>query len=127
VIIGIGTDIVCVSRMEKNLAQYGDKFAKRILTPNEWLEFLQHNRPAGFLAKRFAAKEATAKAMGCGFRNGLLLSHIGVGHDDLGKPLLEYSGKAVELCQTLNIGKSYLSISDEDKYAVAFVTLVEAD
>ena len=126
-IIGIGTDIVCVSRMAKNLERYGDKFAERILTPNELTEFLQHKQPASFLAKRFAAKEATAKAMGCGFRDGLLLSHIGVGHDDLGKPLLEYSGKAVQLCGTLKICKSHLSISDEDKYAVAFVTLVASE
>lgn len=126
-IIGIGTDIVCVSRIERNLEKYGDKFAERILTANELVEFRLNKRPAGFLAKRFAAKEATAKAMGCGFRDGLLLSHIGVGHDDLGKPLLEYSGKAVDLCETLNIGKSHLSISDEDKYAIAFVTLVATD
>ena len=126
-IIGIGTDIVCVSRIEKDLQRYGDKFAERILTANELAEFRQHKRPAGFLAKRFAAKEATAKAMGCGFRDGLILSHIGVGHDDLGKPLLEYSGKAVELCDALKIAKSHLSISDEDKYAVAFVTLEASD
>ena len=122
-IIGIGTDIVCVSRIAKNLERYGDKFAARILTPNELAEFSCHIRPASFLAKRFAAKEAAAKAMGCGFRDGLQLSHIGIGHDDLGKPLLEYSGKAVDLCNQLNVGKSHLSISDEDEYAVAFVTL----
>jgi len=123
VIIGIGTDIVCVSRMEKNLAKYGQRFAEKILTANELTGFLQHKRPASFLAKRFAAKEATAKAMGCGFRDGLQLTHIGVGHDDLGKPLLEYSGKAVDLCEHLNISNSHISIADEDEYAVAFVTL----
>jgi len=124
VIIGIGTDIVCVSRMAKNLERFGHKFAERVLTPNELTEFLTHKRPANFLAKRFAAKEATAKAMGCGFRDGLMLMHIGTGHDALGKPLLEYSGKAIELCDNLKISKSHLSISDEDEYAVAFVTLV---
>ncbi|MCF6323692.1 MAG: holo-ACP synthase [Gammaproteobacteria bacterium] len=126
-IVGIGTDIVCVSRMEKNLAKYGQRFAERILTSNEFTEFLQHRRPASFLAKRFAAKEAVAKAMGCGFRDGLQLTHIGVGHDDFGKPMLEYSDRAVDLCEHLNISKSHLSISDEDEYAVAFVTLEASD
>ncbi len=126
-IVGIGTDIVCVSRIEKSLAKHGERFAKRILTSNELAEFLQHKRPASFLAKRFAAKEAVAKAMGCGFRDGLQLTHIGIGHDDLGKPLIEYSGKAVDVCEDLNISNSHLSISDEDEYAIAFVTLESSD
>jgi len=124
VIVGIGTDIVRISRIEKNLQRFGNKFAERILTENELAEFLQHKNPASFLAKRFAAKEAAAKAMGCGFRDGLMLSHIGTGHDALGKPLLEYSDKAIEHCKRLKISKSHLSVSDEDEYAVAFVTLV---
>jgi len=124
VIVGIGTDIVRVVRMEKNLERYGDKFTMRILTTNELVEFSQHKSPASFLAKRFAAKEAAAKAMGCGFRNGLMLTHIGVGHDEFGRPLLEYYDKAVEVCSRLNVSDSHLSLSDEDEYAIAFVTLV---
>ncbi len=123
-IIGIGTDIVRVSRMARNLERYGDKFAARILTSSEFAEFSQHKRPAGFLAKRFAAKEAAAKAMGCGFRDGLMLTHIGIGHDEFGKPLLEYRDKAIEVCNRLKVSHSHVSISDEDEYAVAFVTLV---
>lgn len=123
-IIGIGTDIVRVSRMTRNLERYGDKFAIRILTSNEFSEFSQHKRPANFLARRFAAKEATAKAMGCGFRDGLMLSHIGVEHDELGKPTLTYCDKAIEVCKRLKVAESHISLSDEDEYAVAFVTLV---
>lgn len=124
VIVGIGTDIVRVSRIARNLERYGERFARRILTSNELVEFSNTRRSANFIAKRFAAKEATAKAMGHGFRDGLMLTDIGVGHDELGKPLLEYSGKAVDICDRLNVGESHLSISDEDEYAVAFVTLV---
>lgn len=123
-IIGIGTDIVHISRMEKSLERYGDRFAARILTPDEFATFSQHKCPANFLAKRFAAKEAAAKAMGQGFRDGLMLTHIGIGHDALGKPLLEYSGVAIEICNRLGVGESHISISDENEYAVAFVTLV---
>ena len=123
-IYGVGTDIVRVARMQDNLQEYGDKFARRILSDNEFSDFSTSKSPAHFLAKRFAAKEATAKAMGIGFSRGLSLSHIGVGHDENGKPVLELTGRAIELCDELGIGESYISIADEEDHAVAFVTLL---
>lgn len=122
-IFGIGTDIVKIVRMEKNLQRFGDKFAQRILTPAELTEFATQAKKAHFLAKRFAAKEATAKAMGLGFQNGLSLRHIGVGHDTLGKPLLEFSGYAAEFVRERGITAIHISIADEEDHAVAFVTL----
>jgi holo-[acyl-carrier protein] synthase len=124
VIYGVGTDIVRVARMQDNLQKYGDKFARRILSDNEFRDFSSSKSPAHFLAKRFAAKEATAKAMGIGFSRGMSLSHIGVGHDDNGKPVLEFSDRAEELCEELGIGRAYISIADEEDHAVAFVTLL---
>lgn len=123
-IFGIGTDIVRVERMRANIEKYGDRFARRILTPTEFEEFCTSPRPAHFLAKRFAAKEATAKALGTGFRNGLSLRDIGVTHDTHGKPQLVYYGKAEDLRYTLRIGEGHLSIADERDYAVAFVALL---
>ena len=123
-IFGIGTDIVRVDRMRVNLERYGDKFARRILTATEFAEFCASPRPAHFLAKRFAAKEAAAKALGTGFRDGLSLRDIGVTHDAYGKPQLAYHGKAEDLRDTLNIGEGHLSIADERDYAVAFVALL---
>jgi holo-[acyl-carrier protein] synthase len=123
-IYGIGTDIVHVNRMRENLDKYGDKFAKRILTDSELEEFNDKNDKAAFLAKRFAAKEAAAKALGTGFSGGLSLHHIGVGHDSAGKPVLEFSEVAKELLQDKKIVMSHLSLADEREYAVAFVTLV---
>ena len=125
-IFGIGTDLVRISRMEDNLLRYGDKFAARILAENELHEFHNAPRKAHFLAKRFAAKEAAAKAMGTGFAAGLNLRHIGVGHNEQGKPLLEFYGKGDELCREKGIGASFLSITDEGDYALAFVTLLVA-
>ena len=93
-IFGIGTDIVRVTRMQRSLERYGQRFAERILAAEELAEFSLEARKAHFLAKRFAAKEAAAKAMGTGFRDGLALRHIAVGHDALGKPQLIFSGKA---------------------------------
>jgi holo-[acyl-carrier protein] synthase len=123
-IFGIGTDIVHVKRMHDNLEQYGDKFARRILTDAEFTEFQNKNNKTAFLAKRFAAKEATAKAMGTGFSDGLSLRHIGVIHDAAGKPMLEFSDVAARFISAQNIKQSYLSLADERDYAVAFVTLV---
>ena len=122
-IFGIGTDIVRVERMVENLTKHGDKFAQRILSEHELSEFLVKKDQAHFLAKRFAAKEATAKAMGTGFIAGLKLSDISVEHDYLGKPCLVYSGRAAEFIFEKSITESYLSIADESDHAVAFVTL----
>ncbi len=122
-IYGIGTDIVRVARMESDLTRYGEKFAERILTDSELEEFRRSNARARFLARRFAAKEAAAKAMGTGFRDGLSLRHIGVGHDALGKPQLEFSDRALAFVQEKGITTVHVSLADEEDNAVAFVTL----
>lgn len=123
-ICGIGTDIVRVARMAADLERYGERFARRILTPSELEEFRSCNRPSHFLAKRFAAKEAVVKALGTGFRNGLSLQQIGVAHDHYGRPLLKYTGATADLCRSRSISHSHLSLADEEDYAIAFVTLV---
>ena len=124
-IFGIGTDLVHIPRMQKLLDKHGDKAASRILTDVEFEAFQQASKPAAFLAKRFAAKEATAKALGTGFRDGLSLRHIAVSNDAKGKPYLIYMGRGLELLTELNIGQSMISLSDEQDYALAFVTLIE--
>lgn len=122
-IYGIGTDIVRVARMQADLARFGDKFAERILTDAELDEYRQSNARAHFLARRFAAKEAAAKAMGTGFRDGLSPRNIGVTHDAQGKPLLEFSGRALEFVRAKRITTVHVSLADEADHAVAFVTL----
>lgn len=123
-IFGIGTDIVSVSRMQGALERHGERFAERILATAELEEYHQSGKPAHFLAKRFAAKEAAAKAFGTGFRDGVTMSDFIVTHDELGKPLLNFSGKAADYCKAQGIGQSFVSISDEKEHAVAFVTLM---
>jgi len=124
VIHGIGTDIVAIARMEANLVRFGDKFARRILAPQELQAFADSVSPANFLAKRFAAKEAAVKAMGTGFRNGISLGQIAISNDLHGKPVLSFSGRALEVCNSLGVGEGHLSLSDEKDYAIAFVTLM---
>ncbi len=123
-IFGIGTDIVRVARMDRNLERYGERFAHRILSDDEMQEFSSAPSRGRFLAKRFAAKEAASKALGSGFRDGLSLKNIAVAHDEKGKPLLSWNGKALELLSQFGIGEGFVSISDEDEYAIAHVILM---
>lgn len=125
-ISGIGTDLVHIPRIAEMLDKYGDKAAQRILDEVELSQFQQSKQPAAFLAKRFAAKEATAKALGTGFRDGLGLQHIGVRNDALGKPELVFCDYASLLLTEKNIQKALLSISDDGDYATAYVVLMES-
>ncbi|MFQ5994171.1 MAG: holo-ACP synthase [Acidiferrobacterales bacterium] len=122
-IFGIGTDIVRVVRMEKNLERFGERFPRRILTPGELQDYAEQKSPAHFLARRFAAKEAAVKAMGTGFSGGLGWRQIGIGHDKRGKPLLEFTGSAAAFIKDKGITASHVSLADEEEYAVAVVTL----
>lgn len=126
-IVGIGTDLVRVARLEEGLARFGESLARRILAEAEWEEFLRERRPAHFLAKRFAAKEAVSKALGTGFRGGMKLSDIEVIHDRVGRPGLRYSGVTALRIGERGVSASHLSLSDEQAYAVAFVVLVAAE
>jgi holo-[acyl-carrier protein] synthase len=123
-IFGIGTDIVQVARMRGSLERFGESFARRILTLAEFNEFRVDKRPAQFLAKRFAAKEALVKAMGTGFRGGVKLSDVGVTHNDAGKPGFYYGGRTEYLLREWGVVESHLSVADEEEYAVAFVILL---
>ena len=124
-IVGIGTDIVAVERIRQSLQRHDGRIAQRILRPAELEEFEQRNekvRPH-FLAKRFAAKEAAAKALGTGFRDGIQMQQIEVAHDRQGKPQLQWSGAAQQQFERLRVKAAHLSISDEESHAVAFVVL----
>ena len=122
-IYGIGTDIVKIQRIESGLKRWGNAFAQRILHAQEYTEFQKAAMPANFLAKRFAAKEATAKALGTGFRQGLCLSHIEIGHESLGRSILLLHGKAREFMADFHIVASHVSLSDERDYVIAYVVL----
>ena len=122
-IYGIGTDVVEVSRIKLALKKHGQKLAEKILTAHELLAYKDVKSKENFLAKRFAAKEAFAKAFGTGLSGDVKLKSIEVINDDLGKPLLKYHDKLKVLVQEKNIHRCHLSISDEKNIAVAFVIL----
>ena len=122
-IVGLGSDIVEVERIADALTRSGDKFARRILTDDEWSIWQETSQKSHYLAKRFAVKEAAAKALGTGFRNGLSMHDIGTLNDDLGKPMLVLSGVAEQRMEELGARCTHVSISDEKHYAVATVIL----
>lgn len=125
-IYGIGTDIVEVVRIEESLSRFGDAFAQRILNNAEWQEYEASRVKARFLAKRFAAKEAFAKALGTGIRGAASFENIGIGHDALGKPEFQLAPALQQWLLEKGVGHLHLSISDEKALAAAFVVLEKA-
>jgi len=123
VIVGIGVDIVEISRIRKSLARYGDRFADKILTDAEKAAFREATDQGAWLAKRFAAKEAVAKALGTGMRRGVHFRQMIVDRKKSGAPFITLSGAAEKRAEALGVSGRHLSISDEDAYAVAFVVL----
>lgn len=131
-IIGIGTDLIDIRRVEKTLARFGDRFIKRCFTDIE-IAKAERRRAAGThiatYAKRFAAKEACVKALGTGFSQGVFMRDISVENDRAGKPELKLTGGALKRLESLTpSGKSatlHITITDEPPIAKAFV-LIEA-
>ena len=122
-IFGIGTDILEYSRIESMWQKYGRRLAERLLSERELPEFDAHAHPARFLAKRFAAKEAFAKAVGSGLRHPVSLGRISVTHDGLGKPVLMFDAPLRTYLAQIGVSGHHLSISDERSTVVAFVVL----
>lgn len=126
-IFGIGTDIVTVARIEAASARHGAAFAARILSAQELAEYATQAHPARFLSKRFAAKEAFAKATGHGLRHPVSLQRITVSHDELGKPIFLFDEELAAYLSRLGVVTHHLSLSDERDTAVAFVILEGED
>ncbi|MSR14453.1 MAG: holo-ACP synthase [Gammaproteobacteria bacterium] len=120
-ISGIGIDIVQVDRVAAVYAHYGHKFARRVLAPDELKGFETSQHPVRYLAMRFAAKEATTKALGTGFRQGVALRTIEVAHNAAGKPSLRLHGAAASLAEQQGVYATHVSLTDEREYAAAVV------
>ena len=122
-IYGIGTDVVEVKRIKTAIERFGDAIAKKILNNAEYSIDCKIKVKENFLAKRFAAKEAFAKALGTGFRGLVTLKSIEVINNSLGKPSIKMNSELQGLVDNLDIKSCHLSISDEKNIAVAFVVL----
>ncbi len=123
-LIGIGTDIIQIDRIHKSIKRYGFSFAERILHPNELKIFVKHEKNIAYLAKRFAAKEALAKALGTGIAQGVSFVDIETQNNPQGKPELLLHGKTQKKAEELGVKQAHLSLSDEKDYAVAYVIVL---
>jgi holo-[acyl-carrier protein] synthase len=126
-IYGIGVDLVSVSRMERVIRRWGDRFVGRVFTPDE-IEFCS-KRVSTFHAfsLRFAAKEAFSKALGLGMRKGIQWRDIEVFNYPEGKPGLKLHGTSLEICHKEGVSNIHLSLSDEGENGVAMVVLEKKD
>jgi len=122
-IVGMGTDIIELARIEATLSRLGDAFARRILDDNEFLIYQHSKLSLNYLAKRFAIKEAAAKALGTGIGRGVSWRHMHTSNSDLGAPCLRFSDGAQTQFLALGASHCHLSVSDEQHYAVAHVIL----
>lgn len=121
--IAIGTDILRIARVEEVVERLGDRFVARILTPQEQEEYRASKMPHRLLAKRFAAKEAIAKALGTGIGRGVSWQDITIGHDEYGAPQACLTGGALAVAMERGGNRVELSLADEAEYVVAFAIL----
>ena len=121
-ILGVGTDIVTISRMAQLYGRHGERALEKLLAPDERDACRRATQPERYLAKRFAAKEALGKALGCGIRAPVLLPAIAVRHDAAGKPEFSYAPDLARYLQSRNL-RAHLSLSDETDTALAFVVV----
>jgi holo-[acyl-carrier protein] synthase len=122
-IFGIGTDLVNINRVQRLYDKYGQKFVDKILTPEEKKLLQSHANPVKFLANRFAGKEATVKALGTGFSQGVNWKDIGVAKHRSGQPKLIFSKKIKALIAEKEILSTHISLTDDHPWATAFVVL----
>jgi holo-[acyl-carrier protein] synthase len=128
-ILGLGSDICDIRRIEKVIDKYGDRFIERVFTEREIARAMRRTEKirAATFAKRFAAKEAASKALGTGFRNGVFFSDLGVVNLPSGQPTLNMTGGAGERLRTITppgmLAQVALTMTDEYPYAYAQVII----
>jgi holo-[acyl-carrier protein] synthase len=128
-IIGLGSDMVDIRRIEKTLTTFGERFIERMFTETEIRKSERRAQRAASYAKRFAAKEACSKALGTGFRRGVFWKDMGVVNEPSGRPTMVLSGGAAEQLARItpkdHSARIHLTITDDFPYAQAIV-MIEA-
>lgn len=125
-VLGLGSDVVNIARIEKSLETFGERFLQRVFTLEEIQGATKYAKPrsrAAYFARRFAAKEACAKALGTGFRHGIKFTDIAVTNTADGKPELVLTGKAADTLKKKGV-RLHLSLSDDYPVAIAVVVVV---
>ena len=124
-ILGTGIDIIHIKRIENTINKYGTRFKKKCFLDNEILRSENIKKSNESYAKRYAAKEACAKALGTGLAKGVFWKDIEVKNNEFGKPFIILHNKALEILNSLSFLKTKIevSLSDEKKYAIANVII----
>ncbi|MGH7034201.1 MAG: holo-ACP synthase [Stellaceae bacterium] len=126
-ILGIGSDLIDIRRIERVLESYGDRFITRIFTDEEQHRSERRANRAASYAKRYAAKEACAKALGTGFRAGVYWRDLGVVNLSSGRPTLVLAGGALKRLEAMTpagmVADIHLTLTDEIPFASAFVLI----
>ncbi|NMP17668.1 holo-ACP synthase [Thalassotalea sp. Y01] len=122
-VLGIGNDIVEIERIASMSEAAQERLAKRVLTEREYQRYLSLNFKAPYLAKRWAGKEAAAKALGRGIADGVSFQHFDIVSLDSGQPTLHLTGRAEQIAMQMGVASVHISLSDEKHYAMAFVVL----
>jgi holo-[acyl-carrier protein] synthase len=127
VIIGLGSDLIDIRRVEKTLERYGERFLNRVFTDIERKKSDRRAARAASYAKRFAAKEACAKALGTGLRKGVFWRDMGVVNLPGGQPTMQLAGGALARLQSITppglTPRIHLTITDDYPLAQAFVVI----
>ena len=125
-IFGIGVDVLEAKRIDETLERFGTRFVQHLLMPAEQVQLAKTQRPARFLAMRFAAKEAIVKAMGTSFAHGIWIRDVGVVQNSWGRPEVVFSERGERVRKGLGIGEGHVTLTDEAGLVVAVAVLMKA-
>lgn len=124
-ILGVGVDILDISRMEAAMNQTGSPYLERVFTQREVEDAYDHSQPPARFATLFSMKEAILKAFGFGYRPdlGIGLLDIEISHDQYGKPIVSLSGELAELASEKGVSQIHVSVSTQASFAVAIAVI----
>lgn len=122
-VLGLGSDLIEIARIQASIARFGDRFLTRVFTPGEIAYCQGKKNAAESFAARFAAKEAGAKALGTGISHGVAWPEIEVRRESTGRPTLHWSGRALERASALGIRRTSLTLTHSRDVAMAVVVV----
>jgi holo-[acyl-carrier protein] synthase len=122
-VIGVGTDLIEIARIQHSTTRYGERFLQRVFTPGEIAYCKTKKNSAESFAARFAAKEAAAKALGTGISYGVSWLEIEVVREPSGRPHVTLSGRAGQRAQQLGVTRISLSLTHSRETALAVVIM----
>lgn len=122
-VLGVGTDLIEIERVQESIERFGDRFLQRVFTPEEIAYCMKKRNFAESFAARFAAKEAGAKALGTGISRGVSWQEIEVRREMGERPKLHWSGRAAERAEAMGVRRVELSLTHSKTVAMAMVLI----